>query len=334
MSSQDIERKGKCSWNGLKQWMRINKTGYLFMLPFLGLFFIFTVIPVFVAFGLSFTHFNMLQPAEWVGLLNYKRLIMDDEIFLLSLQNTFVFAFIMGPLGFILSFLMAWVINSLKCRNAFALAFYAPSITSGVAMSVIWLYFFAGDRYGLINHLLITLGVITKPILWTMDVRTIMPVVIFVSAWMSMGTGFLVFLAGFQTIPRDIMEAGKIDGIQNKWQELAYIIFPAMKPQCLFSAINAIVGAFGVFDIAVAMAGMPSPNYAAHTIVAHLYDYAFIRFDMGYASAVATVLFFITFVLGRISMKIFASHEDQERKKTSKPFLHRRIRGSRVIGHT
>ena len=299
----------------LPDWVRRNKTGYMFMLPFIALFFVFTIIPVIGAFLLSFTHYNMLQPPEWIGLVNYKRLFLDDEIFLLSLKNTFLFAFIMGPLGFVLSFLMAWMINNLKFKNVYALAFYAPSITSSIAMSVIWLYFFAGDRYGLVNNLLIQAGLIMKPVLWTMDAQTIMPVVIFVSAWMSMGTGFLVFLAGLQTIPREIIEAGQIDGIKNKWQELRFIIVPSMKPQFLFSAINSIVAAFGVFDVAVAIAGMPSPNYAAHTIVAHLYDYAFIRFDMGYASAVATVLFIITFVLGRVAMKIFASHDEVEAKK-------------------
>lgn len=299
------------------KWMKRNMTGYMFMSPFLILFFIFTVVPVFVAFGFSFSHFNMIQPLDFVGLTNYKRLIMYDEIFLLSLKNTTLFSLVMGPISFAASFLMAWIINNLKFKNAFALAFYAPSITSGIAMSVIWLYFFSGDRHGLINNLLYDIGIITEPILWTIDSRTVLPVVIFVSAWMSMGTGFLVFLAGLQTIPKELIEAGKIDGIKSNWQELIYIIIPTMKPQLLFGAINAIVYSFGVFDIAVALAGMPSPNYAAHTIVAHLYDFAFIRFDMGYASAVATILFFITFILGRVSMKIFATKDEVKEPKKS-----------------
>ncbi len=285
--------------------------GYLFLAPFVILFTIFIVAPVLVAIGTSFTNYNMLQTPSFVGLNNYKLLFLDDEIFLIALQNTLMFACVTGPTGYLLSFFAAWVINQLKARNAFALAFYAPSICSGTAMSVVWLYFFSSDRLGLINNILINvLGVIDEPILWTTDPNYIMKVVIFVSLWMSMGTGFLVFLAGLQNISSEYYEAGAIDGVKNKVQELFLLTLPMMKPQLLFGAINAIVGAFGVFDIAVSIAGMPSPNYAAHTIVAHLYDYAFIRFQMGYSSAIAVVLFIITFVLGRIVMRLLSSKDE------------------------
>ncbi|HHV96592.1 MAG TPA: sugar ABC transporter permease [Clostridiaceae bacterium] len=295
------------STTGLKVFWRKHGTGYLFMLPFLILFFIFVVIPVFTALGISFTNYNMLQQPRWLGLTNYKLLFMDDDIFLIALKNTIIFACITGTMGYIMSFLAAWVINLLKFRNVFALAFYAPSITSGVAMSVIWLVFFSGDRYGYLNYFLIRLGIIGEPILWNRDPRYILGVIIFVSIWMSMGTGFLVFLAGLQNVPREYYEAGAIDGISNKLQELWFITLPLLKPQLLFGALNSIVSSFGVFDIAVQIAGMPSPNYAGHTIVAHLYDYAFIRFQMGYASAVAMVLFLITFLLGRVVFRLLRS---------------------------
>ncbi|MGI6569552.1 MAG: carbohydrate ABC transporter permease [Caldicoprobacterales bacterium] len=284
-------------------------TAYLFLAPFVILFTIFIIIPVAVSFGLSFTRYNMLESPVWIGLTNFKILLMDDDIFLIALKNTLVFAFITGPLGYIMSFMAAWVINQLKYKNAFALAFYAPSITSGIAMSVVWMYFFSGDRYGLINNILINLGFIVEPILWNMNEKTILPVVMIISVWMSMGTGFLVFLAGLQNVSRELYEAAAIDGIGSRFQELWYITLPLMKPQLLFGAINAIVGSFGVFDIAVSVAGIPSPNYAAHTIVAHLYDFAFIRFQMGYASAVSVCLFAITFVLGRVSMRLFSSED-------------------------
>lgn len=293
----------------LGRWLRRNYTAYLFLLPFLLLFFLFTIVPVFISFIMSFTEYDMFSAPVFVGIANYSDLLLDDEIFLLSLKNTFLFAAISGPVGFLMSFFVAWIINSLKCKNLFALAFYTPSITSAVAMSVIWMYFFSGDRYGLINNLLIRLGVLSKPILWLLNENTIPAVVIFVSVWMSMGTGFLVFMAGLQNVNREYYEAGAIDGIRSRFQELWYITLPIVKPQLLFGAINAVVGAFSVFDTAVAIAGMPSPNYAAHTIVAHLFDYAFIRFQMGYASAVAMVLFFITFVLGQILMKLLGSKD-------------------------
>ena len=283
--------------------------GYAFMMPFLILFVLFIILPVFISFGLSFTNYNMIESPDFIGITNYRLLILDDAEFLIALKNTLVFAFISGPFGFLGSFVLASLINNLKARNLFSLAFYAPSITSGVALSTVWLYFFSSDRYGLINNTLINLGIISEPIQWTQDVNTVLPVIILISIWMSMGTGFLTFLAGLQNLPQEINEAGMIDGIRNRFQELIYITLPQMKPQLLFGAINAAVGAFGVFDIAVSVAGLPSPDYAAHTIVAHLYDSAFIRFEMGYASAVAIILFLITFVLGRIFMRVFSEKD-------------------------
>jgi len=293
----------------LKNWWKRNRMGYLFLTPFLSLFTLFTVIPVLVAIGLSLTNYNMLQIPKFVSINNYRLLLLDDDVFLVALKNTLVFSVITGPLGFMMSFFVAWVINQLKFKGFFSLAFYAPSLTSGIAMSIIWLIIFSGDRYGYINNFLINIGLIAEPILWTKDAKYIMPVVIIISVWMSMGTGFLVFLAGFQNIDNDLYEAAKIDGIKSKFQELWYITFPMMKPQLLFGAINSIVNSFGVFDIASAVAGMPSPNYAAHTIVAHLYDYAFIRFNMGYASAIAVILFIMTYSLGQICMRLFKSND-------------------------
>ena len=291
-----------------KRWKSF--VGYLFIAPFMIFFIIFTVIPVLMSFGLSFSHFNMLQFPRWAGLVNLRRLLLEDEIFLIAVKNTLVFATFAGPMGYIGSFVAAWVINQLKMRNTFSLAFYAPSITSSVAMSVIWLYFFSADRYGFFNNILLKIGVIEEPVLWNLDPKYIMIIVIIVSVWMSMGTGFLVFLAGLQNVPDELYDSGKIDGIKSKFQELWYITLPVMKPQLLFGAITSIVSSFGVFDIAVSIAGMPSPNYCVHTIVAHLYDYAFIRFDMGYASQIAVVLFSITFFLGRITMKLLSSRDE------------------------
>ncbi|MBQ7726798.1 MAG: sugar ABC transporter permease [Clostridia bacterium] len=293
----------------IKTTTRYNLYGYAFMAPFFLLFFLFTIMPVFIALFESFTNYNMLQAFDFVGVNNYKLLFLDDDIFLIALKNTFIFAFITAPICFFLSFFIAWVINQLKCRTVFALFFYAPSIMSSVAISVVWLYFFSGDRYGLINNILINMGLISTPIQWTINSDYIMTVVVLVQIFTGMGTNFLVFLAGLQNISKELSEAGMIDGIGNKWEELRYIIFPQVKPQLLFGAINGIAGAFGVFDIAVSVAGLPSPNYAGHTIVTHLYDYAFIRFQMGYASAIAVVLFVVTFTFGRVVMRVLRSND-------------------------
>ena len=285
------------------------KVGTLFFLPFFVLFVTFVVLPIFTAIGTSFTNYDLLNPSKFIGLENYRLLLFDDDVFIIALKNTLIFALFSGPIGYLASFMMAWIINQLRFKSAFALAFYAPSITSSVAMSVVWLYIFSPDRYGFANDFLYNMGFIDEPILWNMDESTILPIVILISIWMSMGTGFLVFLAGLQNVSPDIYEAAQIDGIRNRVQELIYITLPQMKPQLLFGSINAIAGAFGVFDIAVGFAGMPSPGYAAHTLVAHLYDYAFVRFEMGYASAVACVLFVLTFFFGRLCMKLFSSKD-------------------------
>lgn len=284
--------------------------GFLFLLPFLSLFIVFTILPVIVSIGYSFTYFNLIEKPIFIGLKNYVNLLTADSIFLIALKNTLVFAVIVGPLGYLMSFFFAWVINQLRCRSVFALAFYIPSITSGVALSTVWLYFFSNDRYGLVNQVLFKLGLITEPIYWVSDPNHILQVVIIISLWMSMGTGFLVFLAGLQNVSAELSEAGAIDGIRNKFQELIYIILPTMKPQLLFGAITTIANSFGVFDIAVTVAGMPSPQYAAYTIVGHLFDQAFIQFKMGYASAVAVILFLLTFCLGQLVMRLLSSKED------------------------
>lgn len=294
----------------IKRFWRKNWMGYIFLAPFVILFSVFVVAPVLYAIGLSFTDYNMMQTPKFVGLNNYKLLFLDDEVFLTALGNTVAFAIVTGPVGYLLSFFAAWVINQLKCKRAFALAFYAPSITSGIAMSTVWMVIFSSDRYGYLNNILLNMGLIDAPILWNTDPAYIMPVIMVISLWMSMGTGFLVFLAGLQNVSRSYYEAAAIDGVKNKFQELLYVTLPLMKPQLLFGAINAIVSSFGVFDIAVSVAGMPSPNYAGHTIVAHLYDYAFIRFQMGYSSAIAVVLFVMTFLLGKLVMKLLSSKDE------------------------
>ncbi len=252
----------------------------------------------------------MLKRNDFVGFNNYKQLFLNDEIFLLAFKNTMIFACIAGPVSYILSFIMAWVLNDMKGRTLFALAFYAPSITSGTAMAVIWTYFFSSDSYGLINNFLLNLGLISSPILWNQSVKLILPVCIFIQIWMGMGTGFLVFMAGLQNANQELYEAGAIDGIKGRFAELFYITLPQMKPQLLFGAINTIAGSFGVFDIIASFAGFPTANYAGHTLVAHVFDYAFVRYEMGYASAISVILFLITFLFGKAVMFLLSSKDE------------------------
>lgn len=281
--------------------------GYVLFSPFALLFLAFIIIPIVWGIVLSLTHYNIVQPMRPAGLSNYVELFTNDDLFLKALGNTLRFALISGPIGFLSSFFFAWVINQLAFRNAFSLAFYAPSIVSSIAISVIWLYLFSSDRYGLVNTALLNLGLIHSPILWTKDPTYIMPLIIMISVWMSLGSGFLTNLAGLTALNPELSEAGAIDGVRNRFQDLYYVILPQMKPYLLFNAIMAVVNSLNVYDVAVSVAGFPSPDYSAHTIVAHMYDYGFIRFELGYASAIAFVLFLLNFSLGKIFMKILST---------------------------
>ena len=277
------------------QEMKNNKTAYFMVAPFLLLFIIFTVLPVFLSIILSLTDFNMLQMPGWKGISNYTRLFLNDEIFILACQNTLIFAAITGPVSYLLSLLIAWFINELppKVRAVVTLVFYAPSISGQVYL--IWKTLFSSDSYGWANATLMDLGFITSPILWFDNASYVMPLCIVVALWTSLGTAFLSFIAGLQTIDRSMYEAAAVDGIKNRWQELWFITLPTMRPQLMFGAVLAITSSFGFGAVVDALCGFPSVDYAAHTIMHHLSDYGGSRYEIGYASAIAVVLFVIMF---------------------------------------
>ena len=275
--------------------MKNNKTAYFMLAPFLLLFIIFTVLPVALSIILSLTDFNMLQMPHFLGIDNYMRLFLDDEIFILAIQNTLIFASITGPVSYILALLVAWFINELppKIRAVVTLVFYAPSISGNAYL--IWKTLFSSDSYGWANAVLIKYGIITEPILWFQNADYVMPLCIVVALWTSLGTAFLSFIAGFQTIDRSMYEAAAVDGIKNRWQELWYITLPTMRPQLMFGAVLAITNSFGFGAVVDALCGFPSVDYAAHTIMHHLGDYGGARYEIGYASAIAVILFIIMF---------------------------------------
>lgn len=273
-----------------------SKTCYLFLLPYALLFTVFYIAPVVMSICLSFTYYNVLESPRFIGLQNYIDLFLADDVFMTSVTNTFVIAAITGPLGYLASFLFAWFINELpRYIRAFAvLIFYAPTISGQVYL--IWAIMFSGDAYGYVNAFLMKLGFINEPILWLTDPNYMMPVILLVILWMSLGTGFLSFVAGLQGVDQAQYEAGYVDGVKNRWQELWFITLPNMKPMLMFGAVMAITQSFGVCEVTMALAGFPSTDYAARTVVTHLYDYGSVRFEMGYASAIATVLF-LTMIL-------------------------------------
>ncbi len=271
--------------------MKRKKACYLYILPFGILFFTFTVLPVIMSIVLSFTNYNVFSIPDFVGFSNYIDLLFGDKIFLKSVLNTLTIALVTGPFGYIASFLIAWMIDKLGRRIQFlmVLLIYSPSISGN--LFTIWAIIFSDDANGYLNSILLYLGLIDTNIYWLTDKTYMMAVVIIVSLWMSMGAGFLSFVAGIKGVDRSQLEAGAIDGIRNRWQELWYIIMPSMKPQLLFGAVMAINSAFACGAVSTAMCGMPSTDYAVHTVVNHLTDYGTTRFEMGYASAIATVLF-------------------------------------------
>ena len=260
--------------------MRKHRVHYLFMLPYLLLFTLFTILPVIVAVLLSFTSFNMLSAPEFIGVDNYFRLFLNDDIFIIALKNTLLFAVIVGPGGFLLSFFFAWLINELShnMRVFFTIIFYAPSISGGIY--IIWNYLFSGDAQGYVNSILRKLGIIQTPIQFFQNPDYMFPILIVIILWMSLGTSFLVFIAGFQGVDKQYFEAAALDGISNRWQELWYVTLPMMKPQLLLSAVLSITGSFGVGDVITNLCGFPSTNYAVHTIMNHLSDYGTTRYEM------------------------------------------------------
>lgn len=281
--------KAQWTWKEMKR----NWVAYAMVAPFMILFTIFTVLPVLLSIVLSFTDFNLLEMPNFVFLQNYITLFFDDDIFLIAVQNTFVFAVIVGPASYLMSLMVAWFINELgpKIRAIVTLVFYAPSISGQVYL--IWGTLFSGDSYGWVNGTLLNLGLITEPIQFFQNADYVMPLCIVVSLWTSLGTSFLSFIAGLQGIDRSLYEAAAVDGIRNRWQELWYVTLPTMKPQLMFGAIMSITGSFGFGGVVTALCGFPSVDYAAHTIMHHLEDYGGQRFETGYASAIAVVLFAI-----------------------------------------
>lgn len=299
-STVDKKKKAVCRKDMTKaQWtwreMKRNKVAYLMIAPFMFVFLLFTAFPVVLSLVLSFTNFNMLE-MNWdmfIGIDNYTRLFFDDDIFLLACKNTLIFAAITGPVSYMLSFLVAWFINELspRLRALVTLVFYAPSISGSVYL--IWGIMFSNDSYGIVNGILLDLGIIDTPILWFYDEKYAMTLCIVVALWMSLGTAFLSFIAGLQTINKSLFEAAAVDGIKNRWQELWYITLPMMRPQLMFGAVMAITGSFGFGGVVTALCGFPSVNYSCHTIMHCLEDYGSQRWEVGYASAIAFVLFLI-----------------------------------------
>ncbi|MDE5584117.1 MAG: sugar ABC transporter permease [Ruminococcus sp.] len=279
------------------------------LLPFLILFTVFTVVPVLMSVPVGFTDFNMIQKPEFVGLSNYKALFLSDKIFMKSIRITLVFAFFTGFVSFILCFFLAWFINQLSAffRTFFTIIFYIPSMANVYA---VWKIIFSGDINGYLNSFLMDVGVINAPIQWLTDGNYIFTTAVIVQLWLSLGSGFLALRAGFQNIDRTMYEVGAIEGIENRWQELFYITVPCMKPHIMFAVIMQIVSSFTAGSVIQNVVGFPSTDYQAHTVMTHAYDYGWVRFEMGYASAICMILFMLMYTVNQFAERIIFKNTD------------------------
>ncbi len=310
MDTADIGKRSKQE-NRRLIWLQVkqNKECYIMMLPFMLVFLVFTIIPVVMSLPMGFTDFDMVQLPKYVGLSNYTTLFLNDTIFIQSIRVTLVFAIFTGPLSYVLCFLLAWLINELhpKLKTIFTLIFYAPSMAN---VYTVWQLIFSGDSYGYLNSVLLNLGIISSPNQWLTDSKYVLTVTIIVQLWLSLGAGFLSLRAGFQNIDRSQYEAGAIEGIKNRWQELIYITIPSMGPQLMFAAVMQIVSSFTAGTVAQSLVGFPSTDYKAHTIMTHAYDYGWVRYEMGYASAICMILFIAMFVANKLISKILSKYMD------------------------
>ena len=281
--------------------------------PYALLFLFFIAAPIIVAVVLSFTYFNMVSTPEWNGLANYIKAFTQDDVLMRNvLPNMIVFSVVVGAVGFILQCLLAWSLAQISRwpRTILALIFYSPSMTAGVTLSVVWKVLFAGDEFGYLNNFLLTIGAIDAPIQWLQSPQYILPIMIIASLWSSMGVGFLSMMAGVLNIDAEIYEAGYIDGVRNRFQEILYITVPSMKPQMLFGAVMAIVNSFSAGQIGIDLTGAnPTPQYAGQTMVSHIMDQGFLQYNMGYATALSVLLLLLILLVSQLANKFFAERD-------------------------
>ncbi|HRQ41300.1 MAG TPA: sugar ABC transporter permease [Chloroflexota bacterium] len=296
-----------------KRWVAKEGSAYAFLSMYALLFIVFIVAPVLVAFFLSFTFFDTIQTPTFNGLKNYIVLLTQDEIFMrYVLPNTIKFAVIVGPCGYVMAFMLAWMLAQLPKvpRTIFALILYSPSMTTGIAMAVVWKTLFSGDQNGYLNSFLLGMNFIQEPIQWLQSPQYLMTIMIIVTLWGSMGVGFLAMLAGILEVNPELYEVGSLDGISNRFQEIVHITIPSMKPQMLFGAVMSIVATFQAGAIGVTLSGgNPTPQYAGQLIVNHIEDFGFLRYEMGYAAAVSVMLLLMVLFFARVANRLFGSSD-------------------------
>lgn len=289
------------------------QSDFLFAMPYAIVFFVFVILLIMISIILSFTYYDTINFPKFIGLDNYVNLFTrDNEFMQYALPNTIKYALIVGPVGYLLSFFMAWLLAQVtkSVRTVLAVILYSPSLTSGVMMAVVWKVLFSGDSRGYLNALLINWGLISEPIQFLQSAKWIFGIMIFIGLWSSMSVGFLAMMSGILNINKELYEAAYIDGMKSKWQEIFYITIPSMKPQMLFGAVMSIVNTFNTSGMATALSGStPPPLYAGWLIVDHMNDYGFGRYEMGYASAISVVLLMVVMLFYLGAKKLFTEKD-------------------------
>ncbi|HKL13266.1 MAG TPA: sugar ABC transporter permease [Halanaerobiales bacterium] len=280
--------------------LRKTYTPYLFLVPALIFMGIFLFYPIVDVFRLSFTNYNMIQEASYVGNQNYQDLL-NDPLFWKTLKNSFIYLIGVVPLLVILPIFIAILVNrKLKGIKWFRAAYYIPVVTSMVVVGIMWKWLYRGN--GLLNYLLQTIGLINEPISWLTSTDYALYSVMAVTIWKGLGYYMVIYLAGLQSIPQDLYEVAQIDGA-NWWQKHLHITIPLLKPSILLVTILSSIAAMKVFtEVYVMTKG--GPINSSKTLVFYIYEKAFENLNLGYAAAMGFVLFVIIFILSFINFKV------------------------------
>ncbi|CAM4492530.1 multiple sugar transport system permease protein [Paenibacillus endophyticus] len=278
---------------------RNNWYGYLFISPMMLGFLCFLAGPIIYAFALSFTDYSLLHPASFVGLDNYVQLVGKDPLFWKTVGNTLYFSAGLIPLNLILALSLALLLNQkLPGTGLFRTAIFTPVVTSIVVWAIVWKYVFATDA-GLLNQILGYFGM--QGPAWLYDTALVMPVVIVVSVLKKVGMNMVIFLAALQDVPKMYYEAATIDGA-SKWRQFQSITLPMIAPSIFLTLIITLIGSLKVFSQIIVMTE-GGPGTSTYVLVYYIYQLAYKVFDIGYASAVAFVLFFLVLVLTLVQWK-------------------------------
>ena len=283
---------------------RENILGYLYVSPWILGCIIFIIGPMIASLVLSFANYRVITPPNWLGFRNYEYAMVEDDLFWSSLRRTFYYMLVFVPLGIAGSLLLAVLLNQrVRGETIFRTFFYLPTLTPSVAAAVLWVWIL-NPEVGLVNHMLSLVGIDGPP--WFGSTRWAMPAIILVTLWTSVGGGrMIVFLAGLQGVPEELYEAAEIDGA-NSARKFVHITLPMISPTILFNAILGVISALQVFTTAF-ITTQGGPGRATWFYALHIYTTAFQHFDLGYACALAWLLFiillFFTFIQLRLSEK-------------------------------